>query len=184
MKDKEKIAGAAVKAGAAGSHLGIIITAVIVGVVAVIALAVGIHAYNSNKNTDKEVPTQNANGVSLVITEDSRITASDIAQKVSDGMIVVKMTGEWTFNSACTSSNAYLANSDKNSYPLRFQVTMADTGETILETPDVPVGSCIQNFGLPNKLDKGTYDIVVAHQAVKDGEVYSTVKTAAKIVVQ
>jgi hypothetical protein len=50
--------------------------------------------------------------------------------------------------------------------------------------PEVPVGSCIENFGLPNKLPSGTYDVSIAYQAVKDGQVFSTVRTAAQIVVQ
>lgn len=145
----------------------------------------GMYRYMDSKNNkDNKNVTTDVNGSNLVITEDKRVSASDIAEKVNDSMIVVKMTAKWTFNSDCTSSNAYLGNSDKNSYPLRFEVMLKDTGEVLLTTPDVPVGSCIQNFGLPKKLDSGTYDVIISHQAVKDGSVFSTVKTAAQIVVQ
>lgn len=144
----------------------------------------GMYRYMDGKNKDNQTVTTDAGNGNIVISEDKKISASDIAEKVNDGMIVVKMTSKWTFNSDCTSSNAYLANSDKNNYPLKFEITRKDTGEVLMTTPEVPVGSCIENFGLPNKLPSGTYDVSIAHQAVKDGQVFSTVRTAAQIVVQ
>lgn len=164
-----------------------VVVAIVVCVIAVCAGAVfGMYKFMSSKQVDNTptVAQKDVSGSNLVITEDSRISASDISEKVSDGMIVVKMTGKWTFNSDCTSSNAYLANSERNKYPLKFEITLQDTGEVILTTPEVPVGSSLENFGLPKKLESGTYDVVIAHQSVKDGEVFSTVRTAATIIVE
>lgn len=164
--------------------IAIVVCLIVVGAVCVFGMYRYMDGKNNKDNKDNQNVTTDVNGSNLVITEDKRVSASDIAEKVNDSMIVVKMTAKWTFNSDCTSSNAYLGNSDKNSYPLRFEVMLKDTGEVLLTTPDVPVGSCIQNFGLPKKLDSGTYDVIISHQAVKDGSVFSTVKTAAQIVVQ
>ena len=61
---------------------------------------------------------------------------------------------------------------------------MADTGEVLMTSPDVPVGSCIENFGLEKTLDPGDYDVVVAHQQIKDGEIYNTVRTSITITVK
>ena len=169
-----------------GIKPGIIILVVLCVITLCGGTAFGMYYVMEKKaSSGKNAVVQNdVNGTGIIITEDSRISSSDIAQKVSDGMIVVKTTGEWTFNSDCTESNAYLANSDKNNYPLKFEVAMSDTGKVILTTPEVPVGSCIQNFGLPEKLAAGTYEVVVSHQAVKDGQVFSTVRTSGKIIVR
>ena len=53
-----------------------------------------------------------------------------------------------------------------------------------MQSPDVPVGSCIENFPLSVKLKPGKYNVVVAHQQVEDGEVFNTVRTSAVITVE
>ena len=53
-----------------------------------------------------------------------------------------------------------------------------------MTSPDVPVGSCIENFGLNKALAAGEYDVVVAQQQIKDGQIYATVRTSAKITVK
>lgn len=163
--------------------IAIIACLIVVGAGSVFGMYRYMDGKNKSNNTSQAVTTGVSSG-NIVVSEDNRVSLSDISEKVNDSMIVVKMTSKWTFNSDCTSSNAYLGNSDKNNYPLKFEITRSDTGEVILTTPEVPVGSCIQNFGLPNKLESGTYDVVISHQAIKDGKVFSTVKTAAQLVIQ
>lgn len=119
----------------------------------------------------------------IIVTEDTRNIQKDINEKVAKGMIDVKMTRNWVFEDGGKISNAYLANSERNSYPLRFEITLADTGEVIMDSPDVPIGSCIENFPLSVTLDPGEYDVVIAHQQIEDGEVINTVRTAIPITV-
>lgn len=119
----------------------------------------------------------------MIITEDTRNALDNINDKVAKGMIDVKMTRNWVFEDGGKMSNAYLANSERNAYDLRFEITLEDTGETIMESPDVPIGSCIENFPLSVTLDPGEYKVVIAHQQVEDGEVINTVRTSGTITV-
>ena len=52
-----------------------------------------------------------------------------------------------------------------------------------MESPDVPIGSCIENFPLSVTLDPGEYNVVIAHQQVEDGDVINTVRTSGTITV-
>lgn len=119
----------------------------------------------------------------IIVTEDTRNALGDINDKVAKGMIDVKMTRNWIFEDGGKTSNAYLANSERNSYILKFEITLEDTGEVIMESPDVPIGSCIENFPLSVTLDPGEYNVVIAHQQVEDGEVINTVRTSGTITV-
>lgn len=124
-----------------------------------------------------------AGSSAIIVTEDTRNALGDINDKVAKGMIDVKMTRNWVFEDGGKSSNAYLANSERNSYILRFEISLEDTGEVIMESPDVPIGSCIENFPLSVTLDPGEYNVVIAHQQVEDGEVINTVRTSGTITV-
>lgn len=141
-----------------------------------------------NRDQDNSSPVimdrYGPSGDSMVVTADSRDTLSTIQEKVEKGRIMVKMTQNWVFKDGGSSSNAYLANSEHNSYALRFEILLEDTGEVIMQSPDVPVGSCIENFPLSVKLKPGKYNVVVAHQQVEDGEVFNTVRTSAVITVE
>lgn len=140
---------------------------------------------NANNGIVSTAANQNvASGNGIVVTEDTRDAVSGIRDKVEKGKIAVRMTQHWVFEEGGASSNAYLANSTRNSYPLRFEITLAETGEVIMQSPDVPVGSCIENFPLSVTLEPGTYDVIVAHQQVEDGEVINTVSTAEVITVK
>lgn len=173
------------------SKVGVVILSVVVVLLVVVIVALAGFSYSLYKDS-QEKPADSLNtgvsyapsGVSIVVTEDDRDVLQEIKDKVAFGMIEVKMTANWVFEEGCTVSNAYLANSKRNDFDLRFLVTLADTGEVIMESPDVPIGACIENFPLDVVLDPGEYDVVVAHQQVKDGEVFNTVRTTAKITVR
>lgn len=164
---------------------------IIICLVAVmICVIVGLAAlcYNLYQNSQNTPAQQTSiippSGDGIVITEDNKNALSDIKEKVKKGMIEVKMTSNWVFEDGGKSSNAYLANSERNSYDLRFEISIADTGEVIMTSPDVPVGSCIENFPLSVTLESGDYNVVIAHQQIEDGEVMNTVRTAATITVK
>lgn len=150
---------------------------------------VGAFAYTMLKDKDEE-PNTNAqeerlsDGKGIVVTEDNLGAAKDIVNKAENGQIVVKLTGNWLFTDGCTKSNAYIGNSNYNSFPMKFVITMADTNEILMTSPEVPVGSCIKDFPLSVKLDPGTYNVIISHQKIIDGQPYSQVDTAATIVVQ
>lgn len=167
---------------------GLMVAFILTCLLVITALACVCYKLYSERNNDniQQIPEEKypASGNAIVVTEDSRDTVSAIQDKVTKGMISVKMTDGWIFSDGGASSNAYLANSERNSYDLRFEITLEDTGEVIMQSPDVPVGSCIENFPLSVVLEPGTYNVVVAHQQVEEGEVVNTVRTATVITVE
>lgn len=150
---------------------------------------IGIFAYNMyiHRNDTINIESKNdfsVSGSGLVVTEDNHGNISQDLKKANKGNLVVRMTQGWVFTDDCTKSNAYLGNSTRNEAPVRFIITMADTGEVLLTSPEVPVGSCIENFPLSVKLSPGSYDVVVTHQLMNNGEPYGNVNTATTIVVK
>lgn len=159
---------------------------VVLLVCVIVALAgVCFKLYTDSQNKQQDAAAQlPASGSSIVVSEDNKNVLGDIQEKVKKGMIEVKMTPNWIFENGGESSNAYLANSERNSYDLRFKLTLADSGEVLMESPDVPVGSCIENFPLSVTLEPGEYEIIIAHQQVENGEVINTVLTSTTITVK
>lgn len=155
------------------------VVTIVLGLCGIVLLAV-IGYMLSTKQEEKDEPEGNA----MIITEDTRNAANEINDKVKKGMIDIKMTQNWVFEDGGKKSNAYLANSERNSYDLRFEITLEDTGEVIMESPDVPIGSCIENFPLSTTLEPGEYNIVIAHQQVENDEIINTVSTTGAITVK
>lgn len=156
----------------------IILIVLLLVIIALLATVV----YMLYKNRMPE-PEDDGGSSAIIITEDTRDALGDINDKVAKGMIDIKMTRNWVFENGGETSNAYLANSERNSYDLRFEITLEDTGEVIMESPDVPIGSCIENFPLSTTLEPGEYNVVIAHQQVENGEIINTVRTAEIITV-
>lgn len=155
---------------------------IILLLIIIVLLAAAV--YMLYKNSTPEPEEDDTGSSAMIITEDTRDALGDINDKVAKGMIDIKMTRNWVFENGGETSNAYLANSERNSYDLRFKITLEDTGEVIMESPDVPIGSCIENFSLSTTLEPGEYNVVIAHQQVENGEVINTVRTADTITVQ
>lgn len=150
-----------------GTKVGIVVLVVILTVIVGIVVWLVFH---------KPTEPQYDKG-SVVITEDKRV-GSNPADRVAAGMIVAKMTAEWTFADGNAAGNGYVANSKQNSAPLKITVALADTGEVLLETDPIPVGSCVENFKLGKTLDKGDYAAVVTHSTVdENGEVTNSIRT-------
>lgn len=160
---------------------------IVIAVCLLLVGSIGAFAYNMyihrNDNTGSK-DDLSISGGGLVVTEDNKGSITQDLKKANKGNLVVRMTQGWVFTDGCTKSNAYLGNSTRNEGPVRFIITMADTGETLLTSPEVPVGSCIENFPLSVNLSPGDYDVVITHQLMKDGEPAGNVSTAAKIVVK
>lgn len=72
---------------------------------------------------------------------------------VPPGSYEVKMNSTWNFASGdAPSDNAYVENVEANTNSVYFDVTRADTEETIFESPILPVGSYLDNK-LKNTID-------------------------------
>lgn len=152
-------------------------------IIAVLLVAIGVILYVfMNKKPEMEAERAGTGGV--VITPDTH-GKSGAMQKVAEGMITVKMAPEWYFYDGNSPGNGYVANSRHNTAPLKIIVTLDDTGEVVLETDPIPVGSCVENFALGKRLEGGTYPATVTHALVdEDGKITNSVRTQITIHVQ
>lgn len=154
---------------------------VIIGVIVIIVAAVvaGILLY---KHFHK--PEIDSSKGGIVISEDTRGN-TNVQQRVAEGMITVKMTPVWTFKDGGSAGNGYVANSKSNTAPLKITVALSETGEVVLDSDPIPIGSCIENFALNKELEKGTYPAVVTHSTVdEDGNITNSVRTEITIEVE
>lgn len=81
--------------------------------------------------------------------------------KVQEGYFETYMNMEWKFpDGDSESTDAVLGNSPNNTKPIRCEVTLKDSGETVLTTGVIPVGVQLPPFKLDADLDAGTYSAV------------------------
>lgn len=155
-----------------------IIVILLIALIAVIALLV----YRMRQPQPTESNPTSLHG-NVDIKDDPNGT--EVAARVAEGMIAVKMNSTWVFPDGKSEGNGYVANSEANGKPMFVTVTEAESGDTLLEAGPIPVGSCIESFKLDKELEKGTYQAVVAHSLLdENGEVYNTVRTQVTIEVR
>lgn len=157
----------------------VLITTVVVLAVALVAV-IGVLVYLSRKPA--ETVADHNGSSAIIVTEDTRDSTQQMTDRVAAGMIAVKMTPVWIFPDGASAGNGYVANSKANDKPLQITVSLADTGEELLNAGPIPVGSCIENFKLDKELEKGTYSVIVTYtQLDEDGEKYNSVQTEISI---
>jgi hypothetical protein len=107
-------------------------------------------------------------------------------QRVQPGNYEVTMNTTWNFeNGSSVSSNAYVANSEANTNDVYFDVFLSDTGENILKSPVLPIGSHLEEVKLDKALKKGTYDCVIVYSLIdKDQNPLSEVRVGLTINVE
>ena len=110
------------------------------------------------------------------------MAASD---KVEQGTYEVTMNTSWDFPTGdSASSNAYVENATTNNNDVYFSVVRSDTGETIFESPTIPVGSHIEDITLDSNLDAGEYACILTyHMLDKSGKETSTLDINLNITV-
>ena len=93
------------------------------------------------------------------------------------------MNSTWNFaNGESPSSNAYVENAEANTNSVYFDVTLAETEETIYESPILPVGSHLENITLDTILQAGTYDCIVTYHLLDEKNIsISTLKLTLTI---
>jgi len=83
-------------------------------------------------------------------------------QKVDRGMFETHMNTTWVFpNGSSPSANAVMGNSPSNNFPFWFTVTLHETGETVLTSEILPVGTEMSEIILDTALPSGEYPAVV-----------------------
>lgn len=138
---------------------------------------------NSSSATEENVPKRN-----VVVTPDNVDEVIEQMKQedfVAPGSYEVTMNTTWNFaDGASASSNAYVANSVSNTNDVYFDVTLADTEETIYSSPVLPIGSYINDITLDKELADGTYDCVVTYTLIdKEQNPLSTVRISLTIVI-
>jgi len=106
-------------------------------------------------------------------------------ERTAPGSYEVTMNTTWNFPSGdAASENAYVKNAEANTNSVYFDVTLEETGETIFESPIIPVGSWLDNITLDSVLEDGIYDCVITYHLLDEEEQsISTVKLTLKIVI-
>lgn len=93
--------------------------------------------------------------------------------EVQDGYFETYMNREWTFKDGVSeTTDAVLGNSPNNTKPIRCEIILSETGETVLTTGVIPVGTQLPPFALDKDLDAGTYEatcIVYLLNETEDG---------------
>lgn len=121
----------------------------------------------------------------VVNEENVEEIVEDMMEGVAPGTYQVTMNSTWYFdNGTASSNNAYVENAEANENPVYFDIARSDTGETIYESPIIPIGNYLDDIALDEELPQGTHDCVMTYHLLDDDEeTVSTVKVGIKIVV-
>lgn len=114
-----------------------------------------------------EEEPENNDARGTLVTKDNLDEVTINTEPVEDGYFETSMTIDWHFDGA-ESEDAYVANVTENTRTIYFDLSLADTGETIYSSPYIPVGSEMSGLTLDKELDPGTYETVMVYHLVDD----------------
>lgn len=152
--------------------------------IVIIALLLGMVVYLLLNRGEEDEPVNR----NIVVNEENvEEVVEELVQKeaVPVGYYEAVMNSTWNFATGdAVSDNAYVENAETNTNPVYFDVTLADTEETIYESPILPVGSHLENITLGTALSAGTYDCILTYHLLDDeNKSISTLKMSVTIVV-
>jgi predicted metalloprotease len=158
------------------------------GVVIIVLLVVVIVLLVKNGIQTATSATESAPKRNVVVTPDNveeTISQLEESEHVAPGSYEVTMNTTWNFKDGeSASDNAYVANSVNNTNDVYFDITLADTEETIYSSPVIPIGSHLEDITLDKVLEDGTYDCVVTYTLVDEEQnPLSTVRISLTIVI-
>ena len=122
------------------------------------------------------VNEQNAEQIAEALIEEERVPV---------GSYEVVMNSTWRFpDGSAPSENAYVENVPENTNDVYFDVQLADTGETIYESPVIPRGTHLNQITLNRDLDAGSYDcLLIYHLIDEEQRTLRTLRMAITIIV-
>lgn len=161
---------------------GVLIGGIAATAVACIIVGVTIASLNNNSEPVDD------NSKNMIVTPDNvdEVIESMENKKVPDGSYNCIMNPTWTFdNGSSASKDAYVENAATNPSDVYFTVTIEETGEEILKSPVIPLGSHMENITLDKVLPAGSYDCIITYHLI-DGEENETssVNLTLKIVIE
>lgn len=161
--------------------------AIVIGSVVIIALLVTVIVLLlRGKEEPKEESGEKRN---VVVTKEN---AEQVAQEminedyVPNGYYNTRMTMTWNFATGdATSEDAYVANSERNTNDVYFDVVLEeDESQVIYKSPVIPIGGELDGIKLDTKLAAGTYPCVMIYHLVdKEQNTVSTLRVGFKIIV-
>ena len=165
--------------------------AILICFIIVIVLLGVIIALLLKKNNEAAAPQQPAEETDLrglVVNEDNVDQAVDamVNGPGAPDNYEVTMNSTWNFpDGSQASDNAYVENSKSNSNDVYFDLELSDTGEVLLESPVIPVGSHMDRIKLDKELDKGTYDCILTYHLLDGNQnTVGTVKMVVTVVIE
>ena len=149
----------------------------------VIVVLLGVVVFLLFRGQDEEEPQRR----NVVVNEDN---VDEVLESLEEGYVPagyyeVTMNSTWNFESGdVPSANAYVENAQSNANPVYFDVVRTDTGETIYESPIIPVGSHLNEIKLDTVLEAGTYDCILTYHLLDEEEQdVSTLQLTVQIVI-
>lgn len=115
-----------------------------------------IKAQKEYSLADESIPGGN------LIVDESNLAEVDayLSDSVATGMFEVSMNTIWSFpDGKSASTDAYVANSPSNHFPITFEILL-DNSDMIYSSTVIPVGNRIKDIVLERDLDAGTYPAV------------------------
>lgn len=171
-KDNSQISSASQQSnimGAKNKNSKTTIVILLIVLLAVIATLASV-VYFMSKKKDNPSSSSVSNGRGRVVTMENRDEIlADLNNKVNDGFYEIMMNVEWSFKDASTpSEDAYVANTTTNSNTVYFDVVVDSTGQTVYESPMIPVGYELQDIALKSNLAAGTYPCTLTYHLVDE----------------
>jgi hypothetical protein len=156
---------------------------IIIGIVVIVVLLAVIVVLLIFLLRNKQQPEEERSSIRTITSaDDAESIMEDMQEQVRKGMFECKMSMKWTFpDGKSSSTDAYVANSEANTYPIYFDVYINED-ELIYSSPVIPVGSNIAGFALDKELPAGNYEATVMYTLVEDVETQKEISQAGFIV--
>ncbi len=170
-KDNSQISSASQQSNIMGiknSKSKTTIIALLIVLFVVIATLASVVYFMNKKDDNPSSSVSTGRGTVVTLDKKDEILA-DLNNKVSDGFYEIMMNVEWSFKDASTpSEDAYVANPTTNSNTVYFDVVVDSTGQTVYESPMIPVGYALQDIALKSDLAAGTYPCTLTYHLVDE----------------
>lgn len=146
-------------------------TAIMIGCALLIFILIAIIVVLVILLAGRKEPENQGDTNGYVINEDNyQQIVEEMDARVEAGYFETYMNTEWTFSDGeSETKNAILGNSPNNTKPIRCEVLLDDTGETVFSTGVIPVGKLVPAFKLDVDLDAGTYDATCVIYLMDEG---------------
>lgn len=158
---------------------------IIIGIIIIAMLIICVIFLLMRERKSEEAPKRN-----VVVTKDN---AEDVLNEmledeyVEPGYYNASMSTTWHFATGdAISEDAYVANEERNTNDVYFDVFLADNEEeAILKSPVLPRGSRLDNIALDKTLSAGTYDCIMVYHLVDEQQnTVSTLRVGFTIIIE